>query len=318
MTKVSAYCLVYNHEEYLRDCLDGFVNQKTDFDYEVFVHDDASTDGSKKIIEEYAEKFPNIIKPIYQTENQYSKRIAISSTYIFPKMTGEYVAICEGDDYWCDNTKLQQQVEFLDNNPEYSACVHNTKILNFLINEEKDMYKHNEDTDIVFEDVIKRGGAAFHTSSIMYRSEYLFDRPFFFTKAKGFGDYPLAIYLATSGKIRFINKIMSVYRCGVDGSWTSKHNTGKGIIGAINFANSCIDMLNEVNVYTNYKYKEIIDNIILTRQFEVSNLSGNYKDMRRPPLKQLYDAQPLGYKLKTYIKQYLKYPYKIYRKIKYR
>ena len=97
--KVSVYCLVYNHERYLHTALQGFVNQKTDFSYEVFVHDDASTDNSKSIIEKYAQEYPEIIKPIYQQENMYSKGIDIFATFILPKMSGEYIAICEGDDY---------------------------------------------------------------------------------------------------------------------------------------------------------------------------------------------------------------------------
>lgn len=128
--KVSVICLVYNHESYLRKCLDGFVNQKCDFEYEVLIHDDASTDNSASIIREYEEKYPNIIKPIYQTENQYSKGVKISSTYLFPKARGEYLAWCEGDDYWTDNCKLQKQVDFLDEHQEYIACVHKYDVIN--------------------------------------------------------------------------------------------------------------------------------------------------------------------------------------------
>lgn len=111
---VSAYCLAYNHEKYIKSALEGFVSQKTDFKYEVFVHDDASTDKTADIINQYAKRYPNIIKPILQKENQYSKGVDISQEIIFPRMKGKYVAICEGDDYWCDNNKLQKQVDFLE------------------------------------------------------------------------------------------------------------------------------------------------------------------------------------------------------------
>ena len=128
--KVSVICLVYNHEPYLRKCLDGFVNQKCNFEYEVLIHDDASTDNSASIIREYEEKYPNIIKPIYQTENQMSKGVKISSVYLYPKAQGEYLAWCEGDDYWTDENKLQRQVDFLDSHPEYIACVHKFDTIN--------------------------------------------------------------------------------------------------------------------------------------------------------------------------------------------
>ena len=110
---VSAYCLAYNHEKYIKSASEGFVSQKTDFKYEVFVHDDASTDKTADIINQYAKRYPNIIKPILQKENQYSKGVDISQEIIFPRMKGKYVAICEGDDYWCDNNKLQKQVNSL-------------------------------------------------------------------------------------------------------------------------------------------------------------------------------------------------------------
>lgn len=113
---VSIRCLVYNHEPYLRQCLEGFVMQKTNFRFEAIVHDDASTDGSAKIIREYAEKYPDIIKPIYETENQYSKRDGSLTRIMNTACRGKYIAICEGDDYWIDPLKLQKQVSILENN----------------------------------------------------------------------------------------------------------------------------------------------------------------------------------------------------------
>lgn len=94
---VSIWCATYNHSSYIRQCLDGFVTQKTSFSFEVIVHDDASTDGTQDIIREFAARYPDIIKPIYQTENQYSKGVRLNLTYIFPRIKGKYVAICEGD-----------------------------------------------------------------------------------------------------------------------------------------------------------------------------------------------------------------------------
>lgn len=117
---VSIHCLVYNHEPYIRKCLEGFVMQKTDFRFEAIVHADASTDKSAAIIREYAEKFPDIIKPIYQAENQYSQKNGAIGRAISAKTRGKYIALCEGDDYWTDPLKLQKQVDFLENHPDYS------------------------------------------------------------------------------------------------------------------------------------------------------------------------------------------------------
>ena len=116
---VSIQCLVYNHEPFLRQCLDGFVMQKTNFKFEAIIHDDFSTDGSAAIIREYAEKYPHIIKPIFETENQYSKRDGSLGRKMYDASCGKYIAICEGDDYWIDPLKLQKQVDFLETNQEY-------------------------------------------------------------------------------------------------------------------------------------------------------------------------------------------------------
>ena len=120
---VTIRCLVYNHEPYLRQCLDGFVMQKANFRFEAIVHDDASTDGSAAIIREYAEKYPDIIKPILETENQYSKKDGSLTRIMNAHTHGKYVALCEGDDYWTDPLKLQKQVDILENNEEY-GCVY--------------------------------------------------------------------------------------------------------------------------------------------------------------------------------------------------
>jgi glycosyltransferase involved in cell wall biosynthesis len=120
--KVSICCLAYNHEPYIRQCLDGFVMQKCNFTYEVLIHDDASKDNTVSIIREYEVKYPDIIKPIYQTVNQHSKGVKPTFAFNFPRAQGKYIAICEGDDYWTDPYKLQKQVDFLDANPKFSIC----------------------------------------------------------------------------------------------------------------------------------------------------------------------------------------------------
>lgn len=129
---VSIRCLVYNHEPFLRECLDGFIMQKTNFAFEAIVHDDASTDRSAAIIREYAEKYPDIIKPIYETENQYSKGDGslsrIMNAAIHPAV--KFIAMCEGDDYWTDPYKLQKQVDFLETHLDYSLCCHRYRIYN--------------------------------------------------------------------------------------------------------------------------------------------------------------------------------------------
>ena len=117
--KLSIVCHTYNQEKYISETLEGFLNQKTNFSFEIIIHDDASTDSTPQIINEYQEKYPELIKTILQKDNKYSKNINIWTKYTFPKCQGKYIAICEGDDYWTDEKKLQKQVDFLENNAEY-------------------------------------------------------------------------------------------------------------------------------------------------------------------------------------------------------
>lgn len=127
---VSICCLVYNHEPFLRDCFDGFLMQKTNFPIEILVHDDASTDHSADIIREYTEKYPDLFKPIYQKENQYSKgKGFVGMTLNFERAKGKYIAMCEGDDYWTDPLKLQKQVDFLEQNNDFDLCSTNAKYI---------------------------------------------------------------------------------------------------------------------------------------------------------------------------------------------
>jgi len=218
---VSICCITYNHASFIRQCLDGFVMQKTNFPIEVLIHDDASTDGTADIIREYEKKYPEIIKPIYQTENQYSKGNKISSTYNFPRIKGKYVAICEGDDYWTDENKLQKQVDFMEANEDYSICFHPVKVYledkkEFTIN--STVPEVPESTDI--KELAKHN--FINTPSVLYRyKKQVFDDLVTFPKLP-VGDYSLHILFAKYGKIKKLPDTMAVYRIHNGGTWSLK------------------------------------------------------------------------------------------------
>ena len=126
---VSICCITYNHEPYIEDALKGFLIQETDFPFEILIHDDASTDGTQKIIAQYQDQYPNVIKAILQTENQYSKNIRPTTDILYPKAKGKYIALCEGDDYWTDKDKIQKQAQYLDAHPEIFISGHDAFII---------------------------------------------------------------------------------------------------------------------------------------------------------------------------------------------
>ena len=123
---VSVISITYNHEPYIRDCLEGFLMQKTNFPAEIIIHDDASTDHTADIIREYYEKRPDLFHVIIERENCYSIHKPIMMP-LYKQAQGKYIALCEGDDYWTDPLKLQKQFDFLESHPEYSGCFHSYK-----------------------------------------------------------------------------------------------------------------------------------------------------------------------------------------------
>ncbi len=226
---VSVYCLAYNHEKYIRNALNAFVSQKTNFKYEVIVHDDASTDKTADIIREYEQKYPEIIKGIYQSENQRSKNVKTVHEHIFPRMRGRYVAICEGDDYWTDENKLQMQVDALEANPECSMSFHYVELFDLGKQMVTDRLPRLADlgTGILDADQTIRLAVLdfLQLSSIVVRKSiydgYILNAPQF-VNAMPVGDVPLAIYMANNGKAYFIGKIMSRYNAGTEQSWTQR------------------------------------------------------------------------------------------------
>lgn len=121
---LSIVCATYNHVDFIRDCIEGFLKQETTFPVEILIHDDASTDGTADIVRDYQRKQPGLIKAVFQEENQYSRGVKVLRTFIRPLMQGRYIASCEGDDYWVDPRKLEIQVTFLERNPEYAISGH--------------------------------------------------------------------------------------------------------------------------------------------------------------------------------------------------
>lgn len=218
---VSVNCLVYNHEPYLRQCFDGFVMQKTNFPIEILVHDDASTDHSADIIREYTEKYPDLFKPIYQTENQYSKGVKISFEYQYSRARGKYIAMCEGDDYWTDPMKLQKQVDFLECHDEYAVCFHKVDVI---VPGKKEMIEDYHVIDVPGESSIfdlAKIGNYIPTNSAMYRIDNKISVDMSKVGSTPIGDYTLWMMCAQYGKIYKLSDNMAVYRYGV-GSWQSK------------------------------------------------------------------------------------------------
>lgn len=206
---VSVLCATYNHKKYIAECLQGFVSQKTNFVFEVIIHDDASTDGTQEIIREYERKYPHLIKTIYQTENQYSKNVKIYTNYIYPMARGKYFAMCEGDDYWTDPYKLQKQVEFLDQNLDYSLVY--TNYAEYI--QSKNEWGEPEgriSEGNVYEYLLK-GWIRCRTMTICYRRE-IHDKIPVLPKDFFTGDWLIFLTASLCGKFKYFPEETGVYR----------------------------------------------------------------------------------------------------------
>ena len=310
---VAIKCLVYNHEPYLRDCLDGFVMQQTNFPFVAIVHDDASTDNSAAIIREYEEKYPDIIKPIYEAENQYSKRDGSLGRIMNAAVdaTGaKYVAMCEGDDYWTDPLKLQKQVDFMEVHSEYSITGHRYKIYNqeeqkYELDYINYLFNDQNITGVEFERQNYLDHPFLQTMTVVYRTD-CFDQ-LFYASLPVKGDLTIFYVCLLKGKGYCFNFEGAVYRrsnCGVYAkkSWNEKHFVG-------------FNLYSKMYIYT--KDSVFFPHAIshLNHVFaDAKHSITEYKSTNRKYLKEVFDfLWEIGY-IGEYIKKLLKL---VYWKIKY-
>lgn len=208
---VTIRCIAYNQEAYIRDCLEGFVMQKTNFRFEAIVHDDASTDGTAAIIKEYAEKYPDIIKPILETENQYSKHDGSLVRIMDEHTHGKYVAFCEGDDYWIDPLKLQKQVDLLESNPDVGMVY--TGFKRYYQKENKEIPGNGKQQ--YFDDLILSN--QIQTNTVLLRSAILrqYEKeilPIAVIRKWKMGDTPKWLFVMAHSKTMYLPDVTGVYR----------------------------------------------------------------------------------------------------------
>ena len=251
---VSISCITYNHERYIRDTLDSMLSQKTDFDFEILIHDDASTDKTADIIKEYQSKYPDIIKPILQSQNQYSIGIInVSGRYNFPRAQGEYIAMCEGDDMWCDDNKLQLQVDYMRGHSECSLCFHSARIITEGGELHKALMRPLKKSQVVSASKLVGSGFRIPTASLFFRTEYVRKQPDYYTNCP-IGDIPLQLMLAQKGDAYYIDKPMSMYRFAVAGSWTENMLSGNYIEKQRAYVKAMKAMYKDFDKHSEYRF----------------------------------------------------------------
>jgi len=251
--------MTFMHEEYIGECIEGILMQRTTFPVLVLIHDDASSDKTADIVRKYEKKYPGLIKAYYQTENSFSKTDREERRVEFFKWRiGKYEAMCEGDDFWTDPLKLQKQVELMESNSELSMCFHNALIIYENGNIKPQLFTTINKKEYDIQDIIEKNWFI-PTQSIVFRID-MYVRPKWANYIFG-GDFALQLVLATKGKIGAINEVMANYR---------KHNKSMSANKKFGFHQlKIIETLSFFNYYTNFQYNSIIQGKIISLREEL-------------------------------------------------
>jgi glycosyltransferase involved in cell wall biosynthesis len=246
---LSVCIITYNQEKYIRNTIEGVLLQKTDFNVELIIGEDSSTDKTRQICQEYSKLYPDKINILPSNKN-----LGAIPNFVRTLIAcrGKYIAICEGDDYWTDRFKLQKQVDILEKETEYSLCFHNALIkYEGIKGEDKLFCEGTIPKTSAIEDVIESWYIP--TASMVFRSSLIFPLPYWFKEIYN-GDYALQLLLSLKGKFYFINQVMSVYR---------QHSTNlSSTVDGLKINMNLIQLYKLFNKHTNYAYKKRINNKI--------------------------------------------------------
>lgn len=281
---VSISCTTYNQEGYIAQALDSFLMQETDFDFEILVHDDASTDGTAEIVREYERKYPRLIKPLYQTENQYSKGVKIWPLENV-RASGKYVALCEGDDYWTDASKLQRQVDLMEGDPTCALSVHSSLKVSPEGARVGEVRPAFSDRAFTTAEIILESPGFFATSSLLFSASVYEDLPEYFFKAP-VGDWPLILFLSSRGSVRYIDRHMSAYRTNAVNSWTRSLKANRSM--QIEFNRGMSEMFSAFDRSLGFTHADVVRQIVDKHEFRAALLEGNYDAVTLPKYSRFY------------------------------
>lgn len=298
---VSIICNTYNHEKYIELALRGFLRQRTDYSFEILVYDDASTDKTADIIRKYEARYPQLVKPIYQTVNQFSLGLKPAKQNRL-RAKGKYLAICEGDDYWIDKYKLQKQIDYMEKHPKCTFCFSNglvkqgNTIRKRVIPWDRSCVYHQGKTNYDVSSLELLGYIP--TASFIFRSEL--ECPIL--SANSFqGDAFKKLVMTNYGYAHMFEEPMCIYHYGVENSltttWTKNDNE------YIKACDRFISMYSELLDIVDYKHHPVLNMRICQWEIEKNYRSSNFK-----ALKAIYHSKEWDYlKIGNYYSRLLYY-----------
>lgn len=274
----SVICVTYNQDTYIRDAIDSFLAQITEYKFEIIIHDDVSTDSTREILKEYQQNYPSIIKLILQDTNQFSININMPFKHSLAIAKGEYIALCEGDDFWIDKNKLQSQLALLLESSELNFCFTKALISEDEMLRISSLGDFGETSTIITSEEIFSKSGSLPTASYLIRKSALNNLPSWFYDEAPVGDVFLEMFSMSKNGVVYLARPTCVYRMCAIGSWTNSiNNNKKKKIYATNQMINCFKhMLNENNTHLSTK---LIQSYIAARYLELSFYYG--EDSRR-------------------------------------
>ena len=277
---ISIVCPCFNQELYIKDAVDSFLSQETEYRFEIIIHDDASTDGTRDILLEYKKKYPSIIKLILQEENQYSQGKQIAPLGV-EHADGEYIALCEGDDFWIDKHKLQKQIVKLEKNKDINICF--TAAYGLYSNGKVKLWcNYIKDQIFKLDSIILGGGAFMPTASIMIKKDIFNKLPDWFYSIAPVGDYYLQMLSGVKGAY-YLHDTCVVYREMSNGSWsmTRKLKTEDNINHEYDRHLSCINSFFKSNIdFSDLLKEQVLANIKLKQAYELARIGSLYSSYK--------------------------------------
>ena len=252
---VSICMLTYNHERHIRDAINGVLIQETNFSFELIIGDDSSTDKTSEICQEYAKKFPEIIK--YSPSNRNLGMIK-NFLRVLNSCLGKYIAFCEGDDYWIDPFKLQKQVDFMETNSSCSLSFHSTILYDEIQNQKKIIKPNNVKSLYTLDEILKEKWVQM-TCSLMIKRDIIKSLPDWFNLSP-IGDLPLRLISGSYGNIGYIDDVMAVYRKYSLNSWSTQP---RDYFWSTRWREGMIKMYINFNQYSNNRYASKISKLIV-------------------------------------------------------
>jgi len=244
--KVSVTMITYNHERFIAEAIEGVLMQQTDFAVELVIGEDCSTDGTRAIVRRYGERYPERIRLLLPERNLGARTNALAT---LNACRGRYIAVCEGDDYWTDPTKLQKQVDLLEAHPEWSLNFHRVLVVyEDGSSSSRELGPEQRKEVYSLEDYLRTN--LMQTASIVFRRDALVDFPEWYYRAQ-IGDWAMVTLLAQHGDMGYIDEVMSVYRKHIGGIWSGQNEMAQ-IRGQIR-------TLGLISEHLGFNYREAIE-----------------------------------------------------------